>query len=153
MSTNPFLPEGQSDLPAQQFVIAAMAGNQVVIFEETQKLLDGISFVAVWESSSINREHVGNSLIQVSFKYSAENNTSVDVQGSSDGGATWVSADNAPIVITQTSGSKTAWAHAFFDEVTGLDLRFRIRFNTDVLVNIYSYTARVVDRGAMEFFQ
>jgi hypothetical protein len=150
MSTNPFLPEGRSDLPAQRFVLAALSGNRVVVFEETEKTIDGVSFQANWDSPSLNQELRGNSLIQVSFKYSAEDPTNVVIYGSKDGGSTWPEQYIVPVLGTVVD--QTFWGHAFFEQTTGSDLRFRVLFNTDVLVNVYSYSVRVVERGAMEFF-
>jgi hypothetical protein len=151
MSTNPFLPEGRNDLPAQRYVLAALALNQVVVFEETEKQIDSVSFDGRWDSPSLNQELRGNSLVQVSFKYSAEGVTNLTIFASSDGGATW--PGQYSVSILGTVADQTSWGHAFFDSVTGPDLRFRVLLDTDVLVNVYSYSVRVIERGAVEFFQ
>ncbi len=148
MSVNPYLPEGVQDLPAQRFILAALGLNQVVLFDESEKQGDGTSFTARWESQSLSRDMVGASLIQVAFRYTAEADTSLLVEATANG-VSWAMSYNVPIFATS---DEIRWGHAFFNSVTGVDLRFRFVFNTDVLVNIYSFIPRLVVRGAVEFF-
>lgn len=149
MPTLPYLPAGQSSLPAERYLLFADTSHRIHRIDESAVQKDGVSFTAYWESGALNGEEAGKifTLEQLYLFYTARSVTTLVVKGSGDGGETWSVSDTVSLLAT-TERVRTAVAGL---GVTGDDLRFRLEFTTDVLVNVFGYRPVLVDRGDLVF--
>ena len=144
----PYLPPGQASLPAERFILFADTANIVQRVDESQVQKDGSSFTGTWESGTLNRILEGKifELALLELFYSATA-TTISVSASGDGGETYSTPEVVTLLTTPSQIARVAVGLG----VTGLDLRFRIQLNTDVLVNIYGYRPHLIDRGDLDF--
>jgi hypothetical protein len=144
----PFLPPGQTSLPAERFILFADPSNDVQRIDEASVQKDGGSFTSEWQSGTLNRVEEGKTfeLALLDIFYSAFA-TTISVAGSGDGGETWGPDQVATLVLTPDKIETVRVGLG----VTGTDLRFRILFDTDILVNIYGFRPHLVERGDLIF--
>lgn len=144
----PYLPPGQTSLPAERFILFADTADKVQRIDEADVQQDGSSFTATWESGSLNQVEEGKvfelTLLELWYAATA---TTISVSASGDGGETF----STPQVISLITTPKQIDRVAVGFEVTGQDLRFRIQLDTDVLANIYGYRPHLIDRGDLIF--
>ena len=144
----PYLPPGQASLPAERFILFADTANVVQRIDEADVQKDGGDFTASWQSPTLNSLKEGHvfelTLLELWYSASA---TTISVSASGDGGETF---STPQVVSLITTPDQIIRAVAGF-EVTGLDLRFKIDFDTNILVNIYGYRPHLIDRGDLEF--
>jgi hypothetical protein len=144
----PFLPPGQTSLPAERFVLFADPSNDVQRIDEASVQKDGGSFTSEWQSGTLNRVEEGKifELALLDLFYSAFA-TTISVAGSGDGGETFGPNQTVNLILTPDKIETVRVGIG----VTGTDLRFRILFNTDILVNIYGFRPHLVERGDLIF--
>lgn len=149
-SVLPYLPAGSSLGPAERFIIFADSFDRWTLFidESSKTLEDGSSFIAFWESGTLNqgdpRSATTHTLKLFGVRYAAEVATSLTIKASGDGGQTW--SETKVLEVEQTVGSQTKRAYVPFN-TAGQDLRIRIEFDTDVLVNVSKLFWKVEDGG------
>lgn len=145
----PYLPPGQASLPAERFILFADTSNDVQRIDESLVQKDGVNFTSEWQSPSLNQIEEGKlftlSLLEIYYSSLA---TTISVSASGDGGDNF----NTPKVVTlPLVGADEVSVVTVGPDVTGFDLRFKIEFDTNVLVNIYGYRPYLVDRGDLKF--
>lgn len=144
----PYLPPGQASLPAERFILFADTSNDIQRIDEAAVQKDGVNFTSSWQSGTLNSLEEGHvfelSLLELWYAATA---TTISVSASGDGGETF---STPQVVSLITTPEQIIRAVAGF-EVTGLDLRFKIDFDTNVLANIYGYRPHLIDRGDLEF--
>lgn len=149
--TAPYLPSGQSQLPANRFVLFAGTDNRVYRVDESLLTKDGASFDAVWESPTLLRaQEIAGRIITISrilLYYMASADTTITVDGSPDGGENWTVSRIVELSKTD-GGTRTVSVHL---GVTGHDARFRIRLLSDDLVVVHRYRAYLIPRGGLEY--
>lgn len=144
----PYLPPGQSSLPAERFILFADTANLIQRIDETAVQKNGANFTSTWESGTLNRLDEGHTFeLTVLELWYAATATTISVSASGDGGETYSTPE---IVTLITTPNQIARVLAGLD-VTGLDLRFKIEFDTNILVNIYGYRPHLIDRGDLDF--
>lgn len=150
MSTLPYLPGGQTELPAERHIVFAGDGNIIQKFDESEKRADGATFSASWQSADLNRSQPKTALTlnQVMISYSAERNTNIILEASVDGGINWNVSRSVSLVGTLDNQIRDTIVDLF---VTGFDIRIRIRFELDELVNIFALHPVLVRRGPAQF--
>lgn len=145
----PYLPPGQSDLPAERFILFADTGSLVQRIDEAVAQKNLVSFTGLWISPTLNQIVEGNefslSLLEL---YYAATATTISVSASGDGGETFSTPQVISLLTTPERIDRVAIG---FDDVVGIDVRFKIELDTDVLVNIYGYRPHLVDRGDLIF--
>jgi hypothetical protein len=144
----PFLPPGQTTLPAERFILFADPSNDVQRIDEASVLKDGGSFSAEWQSGTLNRIDEGKvfELALLDLFYSAFA-TTISVAASGDGGETFGPDQVVTLALTPDKIDTVRVGLG----VTGTDLRFRILFDTDILVNIYGFRPHLIERGDLIF--
>jgi len=144
----PFLPPGQASLPAERFILFADPSNDVQRIVEAAVQKDGSSFTSEWQSGTLNRIDEGKTfeLSLLDLFYSAFA-TTISVAASGDGGQTFGPNQTVNLLLTPDEIASVRVGLG----VTGTDLRFRILFDTDVLVNIYGFRPHLIDRGDLIF--
>lgn len=150
MSGPPYLPPGQSSLPAERFILFADTSHQVMQIDESVGTKNGVAFTGEWQSPTLNRDGYHKySIIRLGLLYAVSQVMNISVSASANGGATW-SAD-VTVALAISSGLSTAYADftAFGsgEGITGFDLRIRIRMADNVPVNIYGYKPFLVKRS------
>jgi hypothetical protein len=148
MSVLPYLPPGQADLPAERFLLFVDTTNQVQVFDESEKLGDGVAFDGHWTTATLNRgEKAYEEFTLIAFRlyYSAEDDTTVTLNVSGDGGNTW--SETKQLSISGTQNEIRRAAKGF--NTTGYDLRVQIVFDTEVLVKIFGFRPTLVPAGAI----
>ncbi len=144
----PYLPPGQTSLPAERFILFADTDDLVQRIDESQVQQDGSNFDGIWESGTLNQVDEGKvfelSILEVWY---AGPTTTISVSASGDGGETF----STPEVVTLPATTKEIAVVAVGLGVTGRDLRFKIELDTNILVNIYGYRPHLVDRGDLIF--
>jgi len=137
----PYVPS-EHEVPIDRAVLVCL-GNTVKQIKESE--ID--SDISFWESASLNREGFGNeyTLRSVMVFYSSEGDTSLTVQASGDGGVTWEESATLSIESTGKEIRRTAVGM----NVSGGDLRIRIFFPSDYIVNVYKIRLGVVRRSTM----
>lgn len=151
MAGIPYLPPGQSDLPAERFILFADDSNFVNRIDETATAKRGVAFTGEWQSGTLNQVDEGHeftlSLLEL---YYAGTATTISVSASGDGGETWTAPQIINIVTTPQQITRVAVS---FDgqASTGIDVRFRIQLDTTILVNVFGYRPHLVDRGDLIF--
>lgn len=145
----PFLPPGQTDLPAERFIVWADDTNLVLRVDEAEVQKDGVSFTSEWQSGTLNpiREGFVFELTRIEFIYAATGITTASISASGDGGENWSAPQTLNFVLTPGQIPRAVVDFG----VTGFDLRFRIQLDTDVIVNIFGYRPHLVDRGDLAF--
>ena len=143
----PYLPPGQASLPAERFILFADLSNDVQRIDESQVQQDGVSFTSTWISGTLNQVREGHvfELSQLELWYAATA-TTISVSASGDGGETFSTPVVATLVTTPDQIARVLVGLG----VTGLDLRFKIELDTDILANIYGYRPHLIDRGDLE---
>jgi hypothetical protein len=104
-----------------------------------------------WNSPTLNKEmpQADYTLVEVTVRYLAEAATTLIIEGSGDGGDTWVAGYTASADLTVSGGVQRARQH--FSGVTGPDLRFRIRYPSDAKVLLLdTWEAQIIQRGEVE---
>ena len=144
----PFLPPGQAALPAERFILFADPSNDVQRIDESEVQQDGVSFTSEWQSGTLNRIDEGKvfELALLDLFYSA-NATTISVAGSGDGGETF--GPNQVVTLLTTPDQIDVVRVGI--GITGKDLRFRILFDTDILVNVFGFRPHLVERGDLIF--
>ena len=144
----PFLPPGQASLPAERFVLFADPSNDVQRIDEASVTKDGSSFTSEWQSGTLNRLDEGKTfeLSLLDLFYSAFA-TTISVAESGDGGETFGPNQTVNLLLTPDKIETVRVGLG----VTGSDVRFRILFDTDILVNIYGFRPHLVERGDLIF--
>lgn len=124
--------------------------HQVSYLDATVILDRGVAYTGEWVSQSLNREDKLHlySLTLLQLGYAANANTTISVSASGDGGVTW--AETQSVSIIETVGSQIKVATIGFN-VTGQDIRVRIRFTTAVLVTVLRMRPRLIKRGAVNY--
>ena len=116
---------------------------------------DGIAIGAYWTSPTLNR---GNTkaiytLKDVTLHYRCLSGAStLTVQGSGDGGGTWVTGNHATLTIAQTTSLRRAVQH--WDGttgVTGRDVRIKISFPIDDIVEIFDWEPTLIEQEALGY--
>ncbi len=152
MPTIPYLPPGQSELPAERFLVFATTGNAVVRIDETATAKIAAAYTAEWQSPTLNVVEEGKemTLASLDLYYAAGAATSVDISASSDGGETFSTPQTIALlaVIDQIRRVRVDFNDP---SVTGFDLRFRIQMILTDIVNIYGYRPHLIDRGDLIF--
>ena len=100
-----------------------------------------------WISPMLNRDERETEfdLSTVTIRYEAEANTTILIEGSGDGGKTWVVGRKPTVDLIATTNELRRAIQSF--EVSGYDTRFRLTFPTDQKVVIKSWRADLVVRG------
>lgn len=100
-----------------------------------------------WISPMLNRgeREAEFDLATVTLRYEAEAATTILIEGSGDGGVTWVTGRKATVNLAATTKGIKRAVQSF--EVSGYDTRFRLTFPTDQKVVIRSWKADLVRRG------
>ncbi len=144
----PFLPPGQASLPAERFVLFADLANDVQRIDEASVTKDGASFTSEWQSGTLNRLDEGKTfeLSLLDLFYSAFA-TTISVAASGDGGQTFGPDQVVNLLLTPDEIATVRVGLG----VTGNDVRFRILFDTDILVNIYGFRPHLIERGDLIF--
>lgn len=144
----PFLPPGQASLPAERFVLFANPSNDVQRIDEAAVQQDGSSFTSEWQSGTLNRLDEGKifELALLDLFYSAFA-TTISVAATGDGGETFGPDQTVQLLLTPDKVDTVRVGLG----VTGTDLRFRIRFDTDILANIYGFRPHLIERGDLIF--
>ena len=144
----PYLPPGQTSLPAERFILFADLSNDVQRIDEADVLQDGASFTAEWQSGTLNRVQEGTifELALLDLFYSSFG-TTINVAASGDGGQTFSPNQLVNLVLTPDKIETVRVGLG----VTGTDLRFRILMDTDVLANIYGFRPHLIERGDLIF--
>lgn len=150
MAGIPYLPPGQSDLPAERFILFVDTTNLVLRIDEAAVQKNLVSFTAEWQSGTLNQLNEGHvfSLASLELFYATRGLTSLDISGSGDGGETWSTPQTIELLSTP---DRTERLRVDFDDVVGFDVRFRLQLNTDILANIYGYRPHLIDRGDLIF--
>lgn len=145
----PFLPSGVSELPARRFVLFADSDNRVQKQDESEKLADGAPFSPVWVSPSLNRGEPSFlwTIMELQLIYTAEDDTSITVEASGNGGDTWVNFREVDLF----GGTSEVRSVNVRLNATGDDVRVRVTFNTDNLVNLLGYRPRLIQRGDVRY--
>ncbi len=145
----PYLPPGQSDLPAERFILFADTGSLVQRIDEAVVQKNLVSFTGLWISPTLNQIVEGHefslSLLELFYAATA---TTISVSASGDGGETFSTPQVISLLTTPERIDRVAIS---FEDVEGIDVRFKIELDTDVLVNIYGYRPHLVDRGELIF--
>ncbi len=145
----PYLPPGQSDLPAERFILFADDTNLVLRIDEAAVQKNLVSFTAEWQSPTLNQINEGHSFSLAALElYYSGTATTLSLSASGDGGETF---STPQVIAVQTTPLRVDRLRVDFDDVTGFDIRFRIQLDTDVLVNIFGYRPHLVDRGDLIF--
>lgn len=146
MSVLPFQPSDQIG----DHLVFATTDHQVMTIDESVVTTPDGTFIADWISQSLNREDAAHeyTIRLLKLWYTAQDDTTISVSVSGDGGETW--NETRVVEILATTGSRTRAVNIPFG-TTGFDLRFRIRFDTDVLVNVWKYRPRLIKRGPVEY--
>lgn len=148
----PYLPPGQSELPAERYILFADTSNVVVRIDETATAKIAAAFTAEWQSPTLNqlREGFVYQLASLELLYAAIANTTLDISASGDGGENWSAPQSLAIPSTTLRVDRVRVD--FVDPaVTGFDLRFRLQFVTTDLINVYGYRPHLVERGELLF--
>lgn len=150
MAGIPYLPPGQSELPAERFILFVDTSNLVLRIDEAVVQKNLVSFTAEWQSGTLNQLNEGHvfSLAGLDLYYAAISATTLSISGSGDGGETW---STPQVIVLQGTPNRTERLRVDFDDVTGFDVRFRLQLDTDILANIYGYRPHLVDRGDLIF--
>ena len=100
-----------------------------------------------WISPMLNRadREAEFDLAKVILRYEASAATSIVIEGSGDGGVTWVAGRDTTVSLTPTTSELNRATQSF--EVSGRDTRFRITFPTDAKVIVRSWQAELVQRS------
>ena len=100
-----------------------------------------------WISPMLNRDEreTGFDLSTVTIRYEAEANTTILIEGSGDGGKTWVAGRKPTVDLMATTNELRRAIQSF--EVSGYDTRFRLTFPTDQKVVVKSWRVDLVVRG------
>ena len=145
----PYLPPGQSDLPAERFILFADTGSLVQRIDEAVVQKNLVSFTGLWISPTLNQIVEGHefslSLLELFYAATA---TTISVSASGDGGETFSTPQVISLLTTPERIDRVAIS---FEDVEGIDVRFKIELDTDVLVNIYGYRPHLIDRGDLIF--
>lgn len=149
MAGLPYLPPGQSDLPAERFILFADTGNIVLRIDEAAVQKNLVSFTGEWQSPTLNQIKEGfvYSLAALELYYAATS-TTLSISGSGNGGETW---STPQVISVLTTTQRIERLRVDFDDVFGFDVRFRLQLDTDVLINIFGYRPHLVDRGDLIF--
>jgi hypothetical protein len=112
----------------------------------------GATFEGMWESPPLNnmqdfRELSTLTLIELS--YSSTEATTIIVEAKADNGEWTMPLSGTPVTIANTAGTLKTVSVGF--NITGFDVRFRIRFNQASRPNIHAYEPRLVVRGGKEY--
>lgn len=135
----PYFPGGVDELPQSRVVLFADETNTVRALDES--LLT--SLIGEWMSPSLNREDITRiyTLRRLMLLYEAQASTTLLIRASGNGGETFLPADERTVAILQTAERHRRLMVSF--NTSGFDLRFRLDFNTGVLVNVLGYVAYV----------
>jgi hypothetical protein len=142
--TQPYLPGGQAELPALRFILFADGGNQVRRINESLLTRPEGFPSTYWVSPALNSEieDLEATLTLITLMYIATGVGTLLLDVSKDGGQTWEQEKSLEVsealVIRRVS--------AGFN-LTGFDLRFRIRFPESPLILIHEYSARILPRS------
>lgn len=147
----PFLPGGVDELPARRFVLFADEDNTVQKQDESVKTADGQTFVGEWVSPSLNRGEPSFlwTIIECQFLYTAEADTTMTVEASGDGGATWFNTRE----VNLKGGTDELRSVNVSLNITGDDVRVRVLLDTNILVKLLGYRPRLVRRGDVRYAQ
>lgn len=147
MSTLPYLPAGQDSLPASRFVIFADSTNQVHRFDESAKYANGTPFESFWESNTLNKQEIGRlyKFLALRLHYSAEDDVNISIESSADGGDTWLSE---MVEIKVTTGTRLKTVN-IYPMIVGEDLRFRINFDPEIIVNFVGFSVKINREGSI----
>lgn len=132
-------------------LLSIVAGSDLIVVsgETTVQQLDrdSVEDNAYWVSPTLNQgdAQAEYSLIRLVLRYEAEDDTSLIVQASGDGGETWTPGFIEEVVLNKTSGDIRRAVQGF--NVTGYDLRFRILFPSDAKVKLHRWRAELLQRG------
>jgi hypothetical protein len=112
----------------------------------------GSGFEAIWESPVLNngeqfRELTTLTLIELT--YSSTGNTSIILEAKADNGAWTMPLSGTALPLANTGGGLKTVTAGF--NLTGFDLRFRLRFTEASRPEIHSYEPRLVVRGGKEY--
>ena len=119
--------------------------NEVQAITEEILTFNGASVEAHWESPTLSRGPMGEeaTLRTVGFQYACEIDTSFFVDVSGDGGQSYT--ETLEILTVNTNQQVRRVRQAF--NTSGYDLRFRVRFNADTVLKLFSYYPSLVTRG------
>lgn len=133
---------------------AFVQGRDVVYVgasKETYKInKDGIVSGGYWISPTLNREDpkAEYTLKKVNLKYKSAGATTITIEGSGDGGVTWVNGNHTTVALASSSiYLRRAVQHL---NVTGPDVRFRLTFPSNYLVEIFHWDVEMLQRGNLK---
>lgn len=112
---------------------------------------DGIYSGAYWISPTLNRDNpkAEYTLKSLTLHYRCISGaTTLTVEGSGNGGGSWTNGNHTTLTIAQTSVINRAVQH--WDEtrgITGRDVRFRISFPSDDIVEIFDWEPELIEGG------
>lgn len=138
----PYVPN-IAQLPSDRSVIFDSATLGSCEFRENTRLEFDRNFMAHWVSPSLSPGNEDTTLRTLGFQYSAEKDTFFEVDVSGDGGNNWPETRRYDVTATDKQIRRIRLAF----NVTGYDLRFRIKFPTEDVIKIYSYYPSLVKRG------
>jgi hypothetical protein len=105
-----------------------------------------VSSGAYWVSPTLNRtkRQCDYTLVEVLFRYKADDTTIIKVYGSGNGGQTW---KDAIMTFTPLFGADQSirWIRTHFN-VTGSDVRFKVEFSGAIPVHLFEWQAQLVER-------
>lgn len=101
---------------------------------------------AYWVSPTLNREEdrqADYAIPRVALRYEAEEDTTLDVDASGDGGESWTEGKKAPVTVPATEGKVGRIFQNWQPQVIGADLRIRLTYPTDAKVKIRGYSPEI----------
>ena len=127
------------------------SNNKIRIIDEGEALRqEQFSFTGKWETPTLNRTDPTKEYTLRKFLifYEAVEDTTMTLYATGDGGATY--SDGVEVTTLATADTEVKRAVGGFN-TTGFDLRVRLDFDTDVVVNVYAYKATIVERSDILF--
>jgi hypothetical protein len=111
---------------------------------------DSVVDGAYWTSPMLNRENpMGDyTLKEVAVRYMADGATTLEIEGSGDGGETWEEGELPSLDLSATDGKILRVFQTL--NITGPDLRFKVSLPSDEKVFLVSWQAKLVDRSELE---
>ena len=132
--------------PFGRYILFADASHVTQVFNESLQTVGGVSFTSEAISQSLNRQQAVRrkaTMRVLTLDYVAAGATTILVAVSGDGGANW-SEQNVSLLASTQARVQTVSVPC---EVTGYDIRYRLRYPNDVLVTVIAATPYLTVRG------
>lgn len=114
---------------------------------------DGFDATPYWISPCLAREEnnpeAEYTIRRAVIRYMSGAAANLTVEGSGDGGQTWVAGNFTNVVLAITTSSLNRAMQAF--NVTGRDPRIRITYPSNTLVELFSMRVELIRRGNLKY--